>query len=131
MGSLRTRLCSLVILLIPSGQAPALYAQSQTDPTPLLATCTGRFSALIEFQWLTQDPGSDATKVRRDAMAALLDAAMAPNEAVRTMALRVEAKQATAALLRAGQFGRDPVRAHWARQQAGRMLAACANLMIS
>ena len=65
MGSLRTQLCRVSICLIALAPAPPLYAQTPPDPLAVFAVCTGRLSAVMEFQWLVQDPGSAETKVWR------------------------------------------------------------------
>ena len=127
MGSLRTQLCRGLVSLIALAQAPPLCAQTLPDPLAVFAVCTGRLSAVMEFQWLVQDPGSEETKARRDAMAGLLDAVTLDS----AQSLRIEAKVAAAGLLRAARFGADPVAADWARRRAARLVVECSGLLIS
>lgn len=104
---------------------PAMAAgQDVPDPLRHFATCTGRLSALVEYQWRTDGPASDATAHQRDAMADLLAAVTPPEAATLAMALRIEAKVAHAALL--AQAGFD----HRARAQALRLIAHCTGLLL-
>jgi hypothetical protein len=132
MGSLRTRLCSLAIFLILTGQAPALSGQtlsdqSRPDPAHLFAICTGRLSAWMEFQWLVQDQGADQTRALRDAMADLLDAATPVAQRVSAMQLRLEAKVAAADLFLRGWRQRDIA----AQDRARALLSVCTDLLVS
>ncbi len=131
MGRLKTRLCRVALCLTLLSQAPAVDARTLFDPLPIFAACTGRLSAVMEFQWLVQDPRSDATQTRRDQMAELLEAVTAPEDRVRAMSLRIEAKVAEAALLRVARFGRDRQVADWAMARAERLVAECQALVIS
>ena len=132
MGGLQKHLCGLSLGLW--GFATALPACAQDarpiDPLPMFAACTGRLSALMEFQWLTQDPGADRTQVLRDAMADLLEVVTPPEARVRAMSLRIEAKAAAAVVLRQARFSRDAVLARWAQVRAARLVADCAGLLI-
>ena len=67
--------------------------------------CAGRLSAHLEHQWLMQNPAADRTEAARDAMVALLEAVGDVDDAA-TLALRIEAKHAHAALLQRATFGR-------------------------
>lgn len=128
MGSLRNLSCGLVLGLAGLGQ-PGL-AQSSPDPVPLFATCTGRLSAVMEFQWLLGDAGADLTQARRDEMESLLLATTPEPELARAMQLRLEAKFATALLLRQGLSGGPEALARNAAR-IERLLAACRGLIIS
>lgn len=128
MGSLQNLSCGLVLGL--AGLAQPGLAQTTPDPVPLFATCTGRLSALMEFQWLLGDAGADLTKARRDEMAALLVAATPEPELARAMQLRLEAKFATAQLLRQGLAGGPQGLARNAAR-IERLLAACRGLITS
>ena len=96
----------------------------------LFAGCAGRLSAQMEHQWLMGDPGSDRTQARQRAMVALLDTVTPPDLSTRAMALRVEAKQAQATLLRRASFGGNTSEASWARRRASKELAACTGLLL-
>ncbi len=127
MGSLR----KTVSVLCWAISAPALPLVAQTlphtEPLHLFATCTGRLSALLEYQWLVLDPDADATEARRDAMAELLAAAMPPEGASRAMDLRLQAKAAEAQLLLQA-LGRNGA---WALALAKRQVANCTALLLS
>lgn len=84
----------------------------------------------MEYQWLVQDPQSDATEKRRDQMADLLAAAMPAGAEIRAMDLRLQAKVAEAQLLELARFGQRD-RAAWAWAQAQRQLAGCTALLLS
>ena len=131
MGGLQRTIGRIALCLILWCQAPPVVGQTPPDPVTLFATCTGRLSAVMEFQWLVQDAGSDETRVRRDAMADLLASVTPLTEASRAMALRVEAKQAVAHLLHRAHFGVQGPAADWANKRAARLLADCAALMVS
>lgn len=107
----------------------SLHAQSlpSTDLMRLFATCTGRLSAMMEYQWLVQDPGASDTEARRDAMAELLAAAMPVDGAARAMDLRLQAKAAEAQLLLRA-LDRNGA---WALALARRQVAGCAALLVS
>jgi len=130
MGSLRKHLSRLFLGLIPLLQATPSCAQSpSTDPVYLFATCTGRFSALIEHQWLVSDPASDQTEHLRDAMVDLLEAALPAERTVQAMAWRLEAKVAAAGLLHQVAFGRTPAYQTAAERQFAALMANCRALL--
>ena len=126
MSGLKTFVCAPLCLALA---APALPAFSQTTPdAEYFAICTGRLSALMEFQFLTDGPASEATRDQRDAMAELLDALAPPDQTARLTGLRVDAKWAHRALLEQARFGPDPD--HRAARQADRLTAACTGLLL-
>lgn len=88
----------LLALACPAGALPA-------DPEARFATCTGRLTALLEHQWLMQDPAAARTLVLRDAMADLLLAVADPGGSAAARALRTEAWAQEAALLARAAFG--------------------------
>ena len=130
MGSLRTLIAGLILIHLV--QALPLCAQTPGFQTPLrlFATCTGRLSALMEYQWLVQDPQSDLTEARRDQMADLLEAALSKGEEATAMDLRLQAKVAEAQLLHRALFG-SPDQAAWAWSLAQRQVADCTALLLS
>ena len=89
MGGLQTY--ALVLTLTLPGAAAG---QGLPDPLRHFASCTGRLSALVEHQWRTDGPASEATARQRDAMADLLAAVTPPEAVIPAMALRIEAKAA-------------------------------------
>jgi hypothetical protein len=102
MGKRRIIVFGLVVLV--SGALPGLC-----DPLRTFAICTGRLSALMEHQWLMQDPAADQTQKQRDAFTDLLSSVQAPGQARRSLALRIEAKAATAQALQRAEFAGHPV----------------------
>lgn len=130
MGNLRSYVLDLCLALA----APAMPLCAQTldasDPVRLFATCTGRLSALMEYQWLVQDPRSALTEVLRDQMSDLSQAALPVGGEVRAMDLRLQAKAAEATVLQQALFGRRD-RADWAAAQAQHQLDSCTALLLS
>lgn len=123
---IRTALCLTLVLRAATG-----LAETPLD-AEYFAVCTGRLSALMEHQFLTDGPASDATRQQRDAMADILDA-MAdpvadPVAARHLMGLRVDAKWAYRALLAQAAFGPDPDGR--AAKQAALMGRSCTALLL-
>lgn len=112
-------LCALFCLTLL--QAAPAWA----DDLRIFATCTGRLSALMEHQWLMQDPAADRTEAERDAFADLVQAIALPGQARMAMALRIEAKAAMASALQAAEFGGPPA----AKTRLMAQVAACLRLL--
>jgi hypothetical protein len=89
------------------------------------AICAGRFSALVEHQWLVDGPASDASAGTRDSLLALVEAVEEPGMEATVMGWRIEAKVAQKALLQRAHFAGDNV----AEKRAGELLQACAALI--
>jgi hypothetical protein len=101
---------------------------SPATADPLLrdfAVCTGRFSALVEHQWLVDGPASNASAGVRDNLWALVEAVAGPGEAATAMNWRIEAKVAQKALLDRAFFALDRV----AEKRSAQLLQACADLI--
>jgi hypothetical protein len=95
---------------------------------PLLrefAVCAGRYSALVEHQWLVDGPASEASEGTRDNLLALVEAVQGPGMAATVMGWRIEAKVAQKALLMRAHFAQDAV----AESRARELLKACAALV--
>ena len=95
---------------------------------PLLrefAVCAGRFSALVEHQWLVDGPASDASAGMRDSLLALVAAVEGPGMAQTVMGWRIEAKVAQRALLQRAYLAKDA----GADRRAAELLEACAALI--
>jgi hypothetical protein len=91
MGGLKTFLLGLTLGHLP---APAL---SGDDLARVFAQCSGRLSALMEHQFITDGPASDATRADRDRMVELLETVAQPGP--QAMQWRLSAKFAQAELL--------------------------------
>lgn len=114
-------------LAAPQSADAALY----DDPVTFFATCTGRLSAEMEFQWLIGAPSGDRTQAQRDAFIDILDA-LAPQDDIGTILhQRISAKMAHAALLQTAQFGTDPDQSARAADRAAKLVQACTNLVLS
>lgn len=127
MGGLKTHLRAAVLCLAAS---PAVAGPLP----PLVVTftnCAGRLSAQMEHEWLMMDPASARTEALRAAMIGLVEAVMPLDRGRDVMALRIEAKQAQAALLTRATFQREKPGADWALVRAEREIAACAALLVS
>ena len=116
----------LLAVFLPSGAV----AGQQDDLVSTFATCTGRFSALMEHQWLMSDPRADETQARRAAMVALLESVTPMAERRQALARRIDAKFALAGLLTRVDFNRDPADAAWAAQRVEVEIAHCDALML-
>jgi hypothetical protein len=89
------------------------------------AVCAGRFSALVEHQWLMDGPASDVSAGTRDSLLALVAAVEEPGMGATVMGWRIEAKAAQKALLSRADFAKDAV----AQRRADELLQACAALV--
>jgi hypothetical protein len=95
---------------------------------PLLrefAICAGRYSAMVEHQWLVDGPSSDASAGTRDSLLALVEAVEEPGMSATVMGWRIEAKVAQKALLQRAHFAKDRV----AEARAAELLQSCAALI--
>lgn len=108
---------------------PAAAQSAQSDLTQKFATCAGRLSAQMEFQWLLGHD-ADATQAEREAMLDLLRAVMPPDGASETLARRIEAKQAQKVLLTRAYFNDDDRDAAWARDRAEVEIGGCRALLL-
>ncbi len=107
------------------------YAGSLEDPLYRFATCTGRLSALMEFQWLTDGPASEETQRLRDSMIELIDATMPTGEGHKVLAWRIDAKAAQSKLLTAAHFGPNKDQATWSMERAMQQIGECRALLLS
>ena len=130
MGSGRNHQSRLFPGLILLLQTTSAFAQTPaTDPLYLFATCTGRFSALIEHQWLLSDPASDQTDHLRRDMIDLMEAALPDTPDPRVMQWRLEAKVAAATLLQRADFGPTKAQQATARRQFDALIGGCRALL--
>lgn len=116
---LETFLAALAVGLVSGGPAAS---------DPLLrdfATCAGRYSALVEHQWLVDGPASEASARVRDNLLALVTAVQPDGMEAVALGWRIEAKVGQAQLLSRGHFARDSL----AGARAAQLLHACADLI--
>lgn len=108
MGGLKT---SVMIVMLATGPLPVMAAQP-TGPDEsqlrIFASCTGRVSALREFQWNSDTPASERTSARLAQFIDLLEAIITPDSQARALAWRVEAKAAQRGLLNDSRYRKDP-----------------------
>ncbi|WP_162617547.1 hypothetical protein [Yoonia maritima] len=97
----------------------------------VFATCAGRFSATMEFQWMFDGEGSEVTQTQRDNMVQLINAIMPTDHARDVLSWRIASKSAHAALLTRAAFNDDPYDANWAQNQATRLIRECTGLLLS
>ncbi len=125
MSGLKTILVALI------GLMPFSATASADDTLRTFASCAGRLSATMEYQWLMSHPDADRTEAQRGAMLSLVDALMAPGQGRDVLSWRVDAKQAHAVLLTRATFNHDAEDAAWALARAETQLAACTGLLLS
>lgn len=101
------------------------------DPVDFFATCTGRLSAQMEFQWLMSDADADRTKAQRAAMIDILQAMTPPEQGREVLHTRISAKHAHWALLQQAQFATDPEEAAHAERVALRLMQGCTAFLLS
>lgn len=89
------------------------------------ATCTGRYSALVEHQWLVDGPASEQSARVRDSLWALVEAVAAAEDATQAMAWQIEAKAGQKALLARAWSRGDRA----AEERSAQLLEACADLV--
>jgi hypothetical protein len=125
MGVMRKSfgMCSLLLLL-------AAPLQAGESLTRMFAGCVGRFSAEREHAWLLGSEETPRLEAQREAFLALLDAAPSEAPPRQTLAYRIEAKMAHAALLTEASFGTDPQRARRASVLATRHIGLCQSLLL-
>lgn len=123
---MKTWISRLVFCLVAVWQAPqALAFDEGTAALNQFAVCAGRFSALMEHQWLVDGPASEQTARHRAAMLSLVDAVQSNGNAVQAMHWRVSAKVAHAGLLSRAHFAQDAV----AARQSDALLQGCRDLI--
>lgn len=124
MGGLRTLLAALPLMAgLP------VMASAQTPWSLTFAACAGRLSAQVEHQWLMRDAAASVTGAQKDQFTDLLATVVTDQNATALLALRIEAKQAQATLLRRATFNADARDARWAGARAAQGIAACVSLV--
>ena len=129
---MRKALQTLITLLALSSAQSSL-AQSIDSHSQLrtFATCAGRLSAVMEYQWMFDGKASEQTKLQRAAVIDLVEAIMPPERGREVLHWRISAKLAQSALLTRATFNEDANDAAWAGQQAKRFERECTGLLLS
>lgn len=137
MGGLKTYprrvgVALVVSLSIGFASQSAALPRSAQERVQVFAECTGRMSALMEHQWLTDGPASEETARERAMFADLLEAVL-PGSGVPGRAVwrwRIEAKAAQAALLQRALFAGDARIAGQAGRLAQGYVAHCREMVL-
>ena len=93
------------------------------------ATCTGRYSAMMEHAWLMRSGEAEEHAHYRATFVSLLEA-VDDNPGPVTFHRRIAAKAAQAALLQTATFGDDGAQSDWARARAEALIAECRRLLL-
>ena len=118
---------TILISSIPAGQSAR--AAEAPDPYARLAICVGRFSALLEHQWLIGGADANATATARQTMLNLLDTAPM-SDPVAQLARRIEAKQLLARVLQRADLATASREKFMARARADHEIGECTALIL-
>ncbi|MGR1581652.1 hypothetical protein ACSSNL_09310 [Thalassobius sp. S69A] len=113
--------------------APVALAQSSVNEDQLrfFATCAGRLSAQMEFQWMFDGAASEQTQKQRAGVVDILEAMIPNGRGHEVLSWRIRAKQAQAVLLSRGTFSPDPRQAQMAQRLALRQIGECRSALLS
>lgn len=121
-------LLSFALLSAPSARAQPIDPDQQLR---VFATCAGRLSAVMEYQWMFDGAASENTKIQRAAVIDLVEAIMPLDRGRDVLQWRISAKLAQSALLTRATFNENPSDAAWASAQAARFERECTGLLLS
>ena len=126
---------ALIWAMMAGGGAQALDTSARHQAEQI-AQCTGRMSAVVEFDWLLNPTRADEAARQRQAFVDVLEAMMPYAEAAgmaprEVLAQRISAKRAHAELLHIIAFSPDDRQARHARQLSERFIRACHTLILS
>ncbi len=122
----------LSLLFLASVVAPApLRAQTDDSQLRLFASCAGRLSAVMEYQWMFDGAASERTELQRASVLQLVEATMPDGMGREVLHWRLSAKLAQSALLTRATFNDDQSDAAWAAQMADRLTRECTALILS
>ena len=127
MRSLKT--IALFLVLTSALAAPARAADHSQLQT--FATCAGRLSAVMEYQWMFDGDASEQTKRHRATVLELISAIMEPDMGRQVLQWRLSGKRAQSVLLTRATFNQDTHDAAWAREQAELFERGCTSLLLS
>lgn len=129
MGRMKTLTLSLMlsVLTAPTYASPA----TSDDQLRYFATCAGRLSAVMEYQWMFDGAASERTKIHRAAVIDLISAIMNPEQGRQVLHWRLVGKQAQSTLLTRATFNQNATDATWAREQATLYERECTSLLLS
>lgn len=131
MGSMRKPTLTLVpLVFVLFSQGGPVLATGNAQLVHF-ATCAGRLSAQMEYQWMFDGPASEKTAHQRAAMIDLINAVMQEDEGRSVLHWRISAKLAQSALLTRATFNNDASDAAWAAETAARLTDECTSLILS
>lgn len=125
MSSLRTWASALAVTLASMAQA-----SDRNELAEIIASCTGRLSAELEFAWLMSDPDVDRIEIQRTRFVDILESLGPPADPQRQLAVQIETKMAHARLLTTAYFGGDTAHAAWAKRHAVLQRKSCQNMLL-
>lgn len=131
MSDLKTIIFALFVAFGGVASPKMTAAGVAEDPLYRFASCAGRLSALMEFQWLTDGPASEETRAVRDGMIDLVEAIIPEGHGPKVLAWRIDAKAAQSKLLTAAHFASGQDQANWSMQRAMQQIAECRALLLS
>ena len=120
---------ALFLVLTSALAAPARAADHSQLQT--FATCAGRLSAVMEYQWMFDGDASEQTKRHRATVLELISAIMEPDMGRQVLQWRLSGKRAQSVLLTRATFNEDSHDATWAREQAALYERGCTGLLLS
>ncbi len=121
----------ITVLALSSAQSSLAQSIDSNSQLRTFATCAGRLSAVMEYQWMFDGEASEQTKLQRAAVIDLVEAVMPPDRGRDVLHWRISAKLAQSALLTRATFNDNADDAAWARQQAAQFERACTGLLLS
>ncbi|MEL7181640.1 MAG: hypothetical protein AAFN63_17750 [Pseudomonadota bacterium] len=121
----------ITVLALSSAQSSLAQSIDSNSQLRTFATCAGRLSAVMEYQWMFDGEASEQTKLQRAAVIDLVEAIMPPDRGRDVLHWRISAKLAQSALLTRATFNDNSDDAAWARQQAAQFERACTGLLLS
>lgn len=126
MGILKT----LAFAATAGGIAAGAAASERDDRLAAFATCSGRWSAVMEHEWLMGRDGEDARHHRRGFLDLLDATRTAQDDGPALLNQRIMAKHALSRLLQQADLGLDPMTARRAGAMARRHLGACSAMIL-
>lgn len=118
------------------GYATVVTVLAATAATPgesllhRVTECIGRLSAQIEHNWLFPETPTDQIETQRAHLVDILDALVTPETLTHSLAARIDAKMAHAALLSQATFAQDQRTANWAQKRASQELVNCDHILL-
>ncbi|WP_146587450.1 hypothetical protein [Puniceibacterium confluentis] len=125
-----TRCAALIWFTVLAGPATAL-PDRPGDLARMFATCAGRMTAMMEFQWSFDGAASERTGETLRDFDVLLEAALGPGATGRdALNWRIDAKMAHSRLLNLATFGRDDRLRSQASRAAELYLSECEDVLL-